>query len=139
MNWTYNRLEGKAREWAVANNQPRGERCVKVNGGHQMGKSAVDDIAGNGLYGFSTRRGKQDEDKGMVRGMDGQWKAKRGSIAKRRKNTSRLATTEQIRLMQMDSLEKEERAARLAETLMRRRKDLRRKSRNNRARRGNKL
>ncbi len=138
MQWTYNRLKGEAREWAVANNQPRGERCIKVNGGHQMRKSSIDDIAGNGLHGFSTRRGKQDEDKGMVRGMDGQWKAKRGSVAKRRKNTSRMATTEQIKFMQMDSFERKERAARLNETLMRRRKDLRRRNRNHRARRRHK-
>ena len=136
MQWTYNRLEGDAREWAIKNNQPRGERCIKVNGGHQMGKSAIDDIAGNGLHGFSTRKGKQDEDKGMVRGMDGQWKAKRGSVAKRRKNTSRMATTEQINSMQMDSLERKEMAARVSEAINRRRKELRSKNRNHSARRG---
>ncbi len=143
MTWTYNRLNGKAREWARRNRIPTGERCVPVKGGRKMGKSAITKVAGDGSYGFSTRRDKKDgETTKMVMGLDGQWKAWRGTSVRRRKNVCRMATKGQIKKMEMDDYDRLESLTKEAiihqvklEKERAIRRELRKRNRNPRARR----
>lgn len=146
MIWTYNRLQGEARDWARKNRIPIGEKCLPAKGRKAMGKSAIDKIAGNGSFGFSTRRGREDGDTAcMTRGLDNQWKSGRGSIVRRRKNICRMMTTKAIDGMQMDRFERHEVSVKKnlarqikmaqAKTLMR---EIRSRNRNPKARRGHK-
>lgn len=107
----YNRLDGEARKWAGQHSYPKSERCVRVNGVRKRAKSDVDKVAGNGTFGFTMRRGKGDGDETkMVVGLDGQFKKKRGTVARHRKLVNKTWTLEQIRKAQMDELEIEEQA-----------------------------
>lgn len=143
MIWTYNRLKEQAREWALQNKHPLAERCVKVIGGKKMAKSGIDSIAGNGTFGFSTRRGKTDGvPVKLTKGLDGQWKSGRGSVAKRKKNVCRMATSEEIKRMQMDKVDIQELVQKEAQLIAmekeierQERKQNRRAKRNHRARR----
>ncbi len=116
----YNRLDGDAREWAQKNGHATAERCIMVRGRKPMGKSEVETVAGNAGFGFTTRRWKKDDDDGskMTVGLDGQFKKKRGTVARHRKATCRTWTKEQIARAQMDDVdiaeENQVRAKRLA-------------------------
>lgn len=144
MTWTYNRLKNEARQWARKNRIPTGERCVPVKGGRKMSKSAITEVAGDGSYGFSTRRDKKDgETTKVVKGLDGQWKAWRGTSVRRRKNVCRMLTANQIKGLQMDSDDRLDAFTKEAiihqvrlekERVIRR--QLRKRNRNPRARRG---
>jgi hypothetical protein len=142
--WTYNKLQDKEREWAKQNKQPFGEKCIRVVGGKKMAKSAVDKVAGNGRFGFSTRRGKKDDSSvSLVKGLDEQWKSGRKSIARRRKNVCKMMTTQGIKSMEMDGCDKYEKFVEQAVAseekriiVNRARRETRRVNRNPKARRG---
>lgn len=80
----FNRLEGQARDWALANRFARSEYCVPVKGGKRFGGPVWQRIkCGDGRMGFSTRRKNQDDVR-MERGMDGQWKKSRHTLVNRK-------------------------------------------------------
>lgn len=143
--WSYNRLNGEAVEWAKKNEMPKAEYCIRVKGGKKMAKSTVETVAGNGLYGFSMRKRRNAEEASITVGMDGQYKSGRGSVARRRKNVSRLASKEQIKLSMMDEFDKKKVQERddflqniKLEREMALKKALRKSKRNPKARRGHK-
>jgi len=142
MTWTYNVLKGEARKWAQENKVPTSEKCTRVVGGRHMGRfgDRLARVAGNGLYGFSSRRQQQDPVK-MTVGMDGQYKKDRKTIVRRRKNVSRLWVDAQIRKAQMDATDKFEGFLKEIPNRLEKiaaRKAVRRRNRNHRARRGHK-
>lgn len=144
MSRVYNRLEGEIREWARNNRFNTSERCVRVKEPNKHAFSPIEFVAGNGTLGFSTRRGEgEDYDLCMVKGLEGQWKSGRGTACRKRKNVSRLATLEQFRRMMMDDYELAQEAAKLdairqdkAKTADQLKRELRKKNRNPKARRG---
>ncbi|MEE9579947.1 MAG: hypothetical protein V3V74_01360 [Nitrosomonadaceae bacterium] len=73
----FNRLEGKAREWAADHRFVKSEYCVPVKDGRRFGGPTWQKTkCGDGRMGFSTRR-KGKDDVTMEVGLDGQFKKKR--------------------------------------------------------------
>lgn len=90
MPMSYNRLQGDTREWAIKNHQPRAEYANRVTQGKEVkGNPDLALIAGNGKYGFTSRRHAEDPVR-MVKGLLGQYTKFRKSVARKKKNVSRL-------------------------------------------------
>ncbi len=90
MPMSYNRLQGDTREWAVNNQQPRAEYANRVVKGKEVkGNPTLALVAGNGKYGFHSRRHSEDPVR-MVKGLLGQYTKFRKSVARKKKNVSRL-------------------------------------------------
>jgi len=140
----YNRLTGEAREWATENKIPIGERCVRVNGRRRMAEAEVDKVAGNGSFGFSSRRKRdEDDDVKMTEGMYGQFKSGRKTVARRRKMAHNTWTKDEIRKAQMDEfdLEQARKEADRKRSIQRAKEQeikraIRKQNRNSKARRG---
>lgn len=80
----YNRLEGKAREWAANNKFARSEYCVRVVDGKRFGGPEwIKKKCGDGRMGFLARRKGRDEVK-MEQGLDGQFKRRRSTLLNKR-------------------------------------------------------
>ena len=92
----YNPLKGTVRQFAVDNKFSRAEWTSWVKGGRRMATNpGIADVAGNGQFGFHSKRQSADPVKIMV-GIDGQYLRKRANIARRRKPVSPLWTRGQI-------------------------------------------
>ena len=90
MPMSYNRLQGDTREWAINNQQPRAEYANRVVKGKEVrGNPTLAQVAGNGKYGFHSRRHSEDPVR-MVKGKAGQYTKFRKSVARKKKNVSRL-------------------------------------------------
>jgi len=125
----YNRLDGQDREWAVSHKWSRAEYAERVKKGKQAkGNVGVARVAGDGQYGFSSRRVATDP-VGMTEGLDKQYLKNRKSIAKPRKNTCRLWSKHD--LMASDEIVQ-------AEINKQNKKDTRKRNRNKAARNGRK-
>lgn len=87
---SYNRLQGGTREWAFRNDQPRAEYANRVTKGKEIrGNPGLALLAGNGKYGFHSRRHAEDPVR-MSKGLLGQYTKFRKSVARKKKNVSRL-------------------------------------------------
>lgn len=130
MPMSYNRLQGENREWAIKNHQPKAEYANRVSKGKEVKSNPeLALIAGNGKYGFHSRRHSEDPVR-MVKGKAGQYVKFRKSVARKAKNISRLCPTRY--LDHYDPIEVATRQAHI--------RKLRRKlNRNGGARRGRKL
>lgn len=92
----YNPLPQENQEWASQHGIWRAEFCKRVKGVPiKPNPDAVTKTAGNGVYGFPARKFSPDKSK-MTTGLYGQHKSARKTIAKKRKNTCRLATNTQV-------------------------------------------
>ena len=90
MAMSYNRLQGDTREWAIKNNQPRAEYANRVTKGKEVrGIPELALIAGDGKYGFHSRRHSEDPVR-MVKGRAGQYTKFRKSVVRKKKNICRL-------------------------------------------------
>lgn len=89
----YNRLEGEAKEFVVSRRMSRADYTVPVKGRRKpmSGDSSLTLSAGDGTWGFGTRRNKRDKVR-ITEGQDGQYLRKKGSVARKRKNVCRLAS-----------------------------------------------
>ncbi|KKL15250.1 hypothetical protein LCGC14_2507480 [marine sediment metagenome] len=130
MPMSYNRLQGNTREWAFKNNQPRAEYANRVTRGKEIkGNPSLSLIAGNGKYGFHSRRHAEDPVR-MVKGKEGQYTKFRKSVARKKKNVSRLCPTKYLSYYDPIAVAiREEQTKRMQ----------RRRNRNGKARRGRKL
>jgi hypothetical protein len=80
----FNRLDGTDWVWAKDHGFFVSERCVSVKGSKRFKGPLWQKIkCGDGSMGFSTRR-KGHEEVHLERGLDGQWKKKRGSMVRPR-------------------------------------------------------
>jgi len=136
---TYNHIGKRARNWGDDKKVrvKSTEYCVRVKGGKvQSSNPGLAKVAGNGQYGFPTRKHDQDE-LGITVGMDGQFMRKRKSLARRKKNISRLATSRQINVGCTDRLILKERfcmhAASDREKVVAERRAKRKRNRNRKA------
>ncbi len=126
MSKVYNRLEGQAREWAISQRMPRAEYGERVKSGKQIRSNArLAMIAGDGTFGFNSRRRAKDSVK-ITKGTQGQYMCLRKSIARKKKNVCQLGSSQSFviadKLLQKQQERKEKRI-------------LRRKNRNKKARR----
>jgi hypothetical protein len=139
----YNYLkERRVRKWAGKQKVlvKNAEFCVRAVGGKvQKSNAEVARVAGNGRYGFATRR-HDAEERAMTTGRDGQYMKRKKSIARRRKNVSRLATSRQIKIGSKDILQFKEWFWRNAtiegQKIISREKETRKRNRNRKASRG---
>ena len=130
MAMSYNRLQGDTREWAIKNNQPRAEYANRVTKGKEVrGIPELALIAGDGKYGFHSRRHSEDPVR-MVKGRAGQYTKFRKSVVRKAKNVCRLCPTRYLN--DYDPIEAEIQRGH-TKTLRRRR------NRNGKARRGRKV
>lgn len=126
MAMSYNRLQGEIREWAFRNGQPRAEYANRVVKGKEVRSNPeLALIAGNGKYGFTSRRHAEDPVK-MIKGRAGQYTKFRKSVARKAKNVCRLCPTKY--LSDYDPIEVEIRQGHT-------KRMKRRRNRNNKARR----
>lgn len=96
MPMSYNRLQGENREWAIKNHQPKAEYANRVSKSKEIkGNPELALIAGNGKYGFTSRRHSEDPVR-MVKGKAGQYTKFRKSVARKAKNVSRLCPTQYL-------------------------------------------
>lgn len=96
MAMSYNRLQGENREWAIQNNQPRAEYAnIVVKGKMVRSNPELALIAGNGKYGFHSRRHSEDPVR-MVKGLAGQYTKFRKSVARKAKNVCCLCPTKYL-------------------------------------------
>lgn len=133
----YNIPKTKEEQTFLKTNRLGLEWTRRVKGGKRFSSNGdLDRVAGNGQYGFTTKRPFVN----ITKGLDGQYVKSRKTACRPRKNICRLATNESIRMGAIDSdifrrkerLEKQEQETRM------RRKIARAKNRNPRARKGNK-
>lgn len=90
MAMSYNRLQGETREWAIQNHQPRAEYANRVVKGKMVRSNpGLSLIAGNGKYGFTSRRHAEDPVR-MIKGRAGQYTKFRKSVVRKKKNVSHL-------------------------------------------------
>ncbi len=130
MAMSYNRLQGDTREWAINNQQPRAEYANRVTKGKEVrGNPTLALVAGNGKYGFHSRRHSEDPVR-MVKGKAGQYTKFRKSVVRKKKNVSRLCR-------KMDFGEDDPIAVAIQQEHTKRMQ--RRRNRNGRARRGRKV
>jgi len=109
----YNSLEGEARAWASDNKFSRGEYAIRVKGGKKVSSNAeVARVAGDGRFGFNSRKVCMDPVR-MICGMDGQYIKKRKSVARPRKNISRLWMKKDLTRDIMLELEREKQESRI--------------------------
>lgn len=130
MPMSYNRLQGEIREWAFKNDQPRAEYANRVTKGKEVkGNPVLALVAGNGKYGFHSRRHAEDPVR-MVKGKEGQYTKFRKSVARKKKNVSRLCPVKYLNDYDPIAVAiREEQTKRIQ----------RRRKRNNKARRGRKV
>ena len=130
MPMSYNRLQGKIREWAFRNNQPRAEYANRVTRGKKIkGNPTLALVAGDGGYGFHSRRHAEDPVR-MSKGLLGQYTKFRKSVARKKKNVSRLCRRRDLNLNDPIAV-----AIRQEQT----KRVQRRRSRNGKARRGRRV
>ncbi len=130
MPMSYNRLQGDTREWAFKNDQPRAEYANRVTQGKEIkGNPSLSLVAGNGRYGFHSRRHAENPVR-MSKGLLGQYTKFRKSVARKKKNVSRLCPTKY--LSDYDPIEAEIRQEHT-------KRMQRRRNRNNKARRRRKV
>jgi len=80
----YNRLHGKAQDWAKDNGHAWSEFCVPVKDGKRFGGPEwINRKCGNGRLGFPTRRKRVDEVRIEI-GQDGQFKKGSKTLVRRR-------------------------------------------------------
>lgn len=88
----YNRLDGPEAFFAIKHGLPTREYCVKVDKMRKRPVGGVEEVAGNGEFGFPRRRISEDAIQ-FVKTLDGEGlKKARKTICRHRKNVSRLAT-----------------------------------------------
>jgi len=107
----------------------------RVKGGRRFSSNGdLDKVAGDGRYGFTTKRPFVN----ITKGLDGQNIKSRKTACRPRKNVCKLATNESIRIgtINSDPLRREERLARQEQEAKMRQKATRAKNRNPRARKG---
>ena len=121
----YNKLENPALQFSLLHRVGR-EFCERVVKGKRFKEDSLTEIAGNGVYGFQSRRQKR-EVSSMVQTIDGTGlkKAKK-TACKPRKEVCKLATSFQI---YWNTLDPEEKKRRLDEQ----NKRIRRQTRNRKA------
>ena len=130
MAMSYNRLQGEIREWAFRNDQPRAEYGNRVVGGKEIRSNPkLSLVAGNGKFGFHSRRHAEDPVR-MIKGRAGQYTKFRKSVARKKKDVSRLCR-------RRDLGEDDPIAVAILQEYTKRMQ--RRRNRNGRARRGRKL
>lgn len=90
---TYNSLSGESYVWAKGRRYATREYCVRVHGMRRRPTGGVEEVAGNGEFGFSHMRQSDDPVK-IVTTVDGQgFRKSRKSVVKPRKNPSKLWNT----------------------------------------------
>jgi hypothetical protein len=106
----YNKLENPALQFALLHRVPR-EFCEKVVKGKRFKEDSLTEIAGNGIFGFQSRRQKR-EVASMVQTIDGTGlKKARKTATKPRKETCKLATSFQIYWNMLDPEEQKRRGS----------------------------
>lgn len=131
--WRYNRLDGKAREWAIEHGMPTSEFTTKAIGGKRFrGPRWQKQKCGFGVFGFPTRRTTRNL--GFTETLDGGLKRARPSVVKSGQRIKcrypcRLINNSRLALLQADPLVVEQK-------IKEDKKLKRRKNRNHRARRG---
>jgi len=137
-------LFDKERDWAKKNKFRHYEATIRVHKGrHKAMAGDIGKIAGDGKYGFTSRRTSKNEDAcKMVEGLDGQLLKSRKTIVRKRKNTCILWSPTELFESQLDShvLEKRlsEKLGRVQDVVKEQRiakKETRKRNRNHKARR----
>ncbi len=97
----YNRLGGVSKEWVKVRRMTQADYTVPVKGRRKpmSGDLSLTQVAGDGKWGFGTRRSNRDKTK-ITTGMDGQFVRDKKSVARKRKKTSHLITLESLKPLQ---------------------------------------